>query len=101
MEDNGIPELTLEQIAELCESAEQTARGYVLSKVSISRIVTLDVVIDAEGTKPVTVNVDVTVVLSPLMKDYDVKSLTNEATKRAFAYIEEYLKELKCKSKKY
>ena len=101
LEDNGIPELTLEQIAELCERAEQTARGYVLSKVSISRIATLDVVIDAEGTKPVTVNVDVTVVLSPLMKDYDVKSLTNEATKRAFVHIEEYLKELKCKSKKY
>ena len=101
MEDNGIPELTLEQIAELCESAEQTARGYVLSKVSISRIATLDVVIDAEGTKPVTINVDVTVVLSPLMKDYNVKSLTNEATKRAFVHIEEYLKELKCKSKKY
>jgi len=101
LEDNGIPELTLEQIAELCESAEQTARGYVLSKVSISRIATLDVVIDAEGTKPVTINVDVTVVLSPLMKDYNVKSLTNEATKRVFAHIEEYLKELKCKSKKY
>ena len=101
MEDNGIPELTLEQIAELCESAEQTARGYVLSKVSISRIATLDIVIDAEGTKPVTVNVDVNVVLSTIMKDFNVKSLTKEATKQAFVHIEEYLRELKCKSKKY
>ena len=101
MAENGIPKLTLEQVQELCELAEQAARKYVLSKVSTSRIVTLDVAVDAEGTKPVTVNVDVTVVLSPLMKDFDVESLTKEATKQAFAHIEEYLRELECKSKKY
>ena len=100
MEDIGIPELTLEQVAELCERAEQAARDYVLSKVSTSRIATIDVTVDAEGTKPITANVDVTVVLSPLMKDFDVEALTKEATKRAFAHIEEYLRELKCKSKK-
>ena len=100
MEEIGIPELTLEQVAELCERAEQAARDYVLSKIPASRIATLDVTVDAEGTKPVTANVDVTVVLSPLMKDFDVEALTKEATKRAFAHIEEYLRELKCKSKK-
>ncbi len=100
MADNGIPELTIEQVEELCELAEQAAREYVLSKVSTSRIVSLDVAVDAEGTKPVTVNVDVTVVLSPIMKDFDVESLTKEATKQAFAHIEEYLRELRCKSKK-
>jgi hypothetical protein len=99
--ENGIPELTIEQVEELCEGAEQAARDYVLSKVSSSRVAVLDVTVDAEGTKPVTVNVDVTVVLSPLMKNFDVESLTNEATKRALAHIEEYLRELKCKSKKY
>jgi hypothetical protein len=96
----GITELTLEQVEELCERAEQAARDHVLSKVSTSRIAVLDVSVDAEGTKPVTVNVDVTVVLSPLMKDFDVEALTKEATKRAFAIIEEYLRELKCKSNK-
>lgn len=100
MEDIGIPELTIDQVAELCEGAEEAARQYVLSKVSASRIVTLDVSVDAEGTKPVTVNIDVSVVLSPLMKDFDVEALTKEATKRAFAHIEEYLRELQCKSKK-
>jgi len=100
LEDIGIPELTIDQVAELCEGAEEAARQYVLSKVSASRIVTLDVSVDAEGTKPVTVNIDVSVVLSPLMKDFDVEALTKEATKRAFAHIEEYLRELQCKSKK-
>ena len=101
MAETGIPKLTLEQVAELCEGAEKSARKYVLSKVSTSRIVTLDVSVDAQGTKPVTVDVDVNVVLSPIMKDFNVKSLAKEATKRAFAHIEEYLRELKCKSKKY
>jgi hypothetical protein len=96
----GIPELTLEQVEELCERAEQAARDYVLSKVSTRRIAVLDVSVDAEGTKPVTIDVDVTVVLSPLMKNFDVEALTQEATKQAFAIIEEYLRELKCKSKK-
>ena len=100
MAETGIPELTLEQVGELCERAEQAARDYVLSQVSKSRIATLDVLVDAKGTKPVTVTVDVTVVLSPLMKDFDVEALTKEATKRAFTIIEEYLRELKCKSKK-
>jgi phosphoribosyl-dephospho-CoA transferase len=98
--ETGIPELTLEQVEELCERAEQAARTYVLSKVSTGRIATLDVSVDAEGTKPVTVDVEVTVVLSPLMKDFDVEELTKEATKRAFAIIEEYLRELRCKSTK-
>lgn len=100
MEELGIPELTLEQIMELCERAEQSARDYVLSKVSTNRIVDLDVSVDAEGIKPVTANVDVNVVLSPLMKDFDVEALTKEATKRAFSSIEEYLRELACKPKK-
>ena len=100
MADDGIPELTLEQVEELCEGAEQAARKYVLSKVSNSRIASLDVTVDAQGTKPITVNVDVSVVLSPIMKNFDVESLTKEATKQAFAHIEEYLRELKCKSKK-
>ncbi len=101
MEENGIPELTLEQVEELCERAEQAARKHVLSQVPASRIATLDLTVDTEGTKPLTVNVDVKVVLSPLMKDFDVEALTKEATKRAFAHIEEYLRELKCKSTKY
>ena len=101
MEETGIPELTLEQVAELCERAEQAARKYVLFKIPKNRIATLDVTVDAEGTKPLTVNVDVTVVLSPLMKDFDVEALTKEATKIAFAHIEETLRELSCQSKKY
>ena len=100
MADIGIPELTIEQVSELCEKGELAARKYVLSQVSTSRIIDLDVFVDAQGTKPVTVDVDVNVVLSPIMKDFDVNSLTKQATKQAFLAIEEYLRGLKCKSEK-
>ncbi len=100
MAKNGIPELTLEQVEDLLERAEKAARDYVLSQVPATRITDLEVVVDAEGIKPLTVNVDVAVVLSPLMKDFDVEALTKEATKRAFICIEENLRELECKFKK-
>jgi hypothetical protein len=100
LEEIGILELTLEQVEELCEIAEETAREYVLSKVPPRRISALNVTVDAEGTKPITINVDVEVVLSPLMKNFDVEKLVKEATERAFASIREYLRKLSCKSTK-
>ena len=100
MVKNGIPELTLEQVEDLLERAEKAVREYVLSQVPATRIANLEVVLYAEGIKPLTVTVDVEVVLSPLMKDFDVEALTKEATKRAFICIEENLRELECKSKK-
>ncbi len=100
MAEHGIPKLTLEQVAELCEEAEQSARDHILSQISKRKIVTLDVTVYAEGTKPVTVNVEVNLVLSPLMKGFNVEALTKEATNQAFAHIEEHLRELECKSKK-
>jgi hypothetical protein len=94
--DLGIPKLTLDQIAELCEGAENAARTYILSQVSTSRIIDFDFTVVAKGTKPIIIDVDFSIVLSPLMKDFDVELLTQEATKQAFEHIEEYLRDLKC-----
>jgi len=98
LEEIGISELTTEQLEEICDIGEKAARDFILSKVSVGRVSTLDITVDAEGSKPVTVNVEVEVALSPLMKDFDVDKLTNEAMERAFAAINEYLRELACKS---
>lgn len=95
VEEVGIPELTSEQIEELCSIAEGTARKSVLSKVSQKRIETLNVSADAEGTKPVSLAIDLDIVLSPTLKDFDVKKLVDEALKAAFAAAEKYLRELK------
>lgn len=85
---------------ELCEVAEKAARNHVLSKVSSGKISTLNITIDTQGTKPLNVNVDVEITLSTSMGNYDVKELTVEATKKAFASIETYLRGLKCKQGK-
>jgi len=100
LEEIGIPELTEEQLEKLCEIGEKAARDHILSKVSARRISTLDVTVDAEGSRPVTVNIEVDVTLSPLMKDLDVETLAKEATEKALTAIKEYLRELTCKSKK-
>jgi len=100
LEEIGIPELTPEQLTKLCEIGEKTARQHILSKVSPRKISALDISIDTEGTKPVTVNIDVEINLSPLMKNFNAEKLAKEATEKAFASIKEYLSELSCKSLK-
>ncbi|MCW3993561.1 MAG: DUF3194 domain-containing protein [Candidatus Bathyarchaeota archaeon] len=96
----GIPELKSEQVEELCSIVEKTAREYVLSKLSPKRIEALNISVETEGTKPVRLTVDVDVSLSPLMKDFNVQKLVDEAIKEAFTSAENYLRELKCHSKK-
>ncbi len=97
-EEIEIPELTTEQLEDLCDTAEKAAREYILSKVPPRRISELNITVDTEGSKPITVNVDVEVNLSLLMKNCDVKKLASEATKKAFVSIEMYLRKLECKS---
>jgi len=100
LEEIGVQGLTTEQIEMLCETAERAVRAYILSKVPLRRIETFDVTIEIEKSKPVTVNVDLEIILSPLMKDYDVKKLADEATAEAFKAVEEHLRELTCESTK-
>jgi hypothetical protein len=100
VEELGLPELTTEQIEKLCSIAEEAAREHVLSKVPPKRIETLNVTIEAEGTKPVTLTVEIDIALSPLMKDFDAQKLVDEAMAEAFIYVKKYLRELKCHSKK-
>ena len=100
MEDLGIPELTNEQIEELCAIAEETARKYVHSKVPRKRIELLNISAEVEGTKPVNLNVDVDVELSPSTENTDVQKLVDAAVKEAFKSAEKYLRELACHSTK-
>jgi len=100
VEELGIPELTDQQIEQLCLIAEETARKHVLSKVSSKKIETLNVCAETEGTRPVRLAVDVEIVLSPTMKDFNVQKLVDEAVKQAFASAKKYLRELACHSKK-
>jgi len=100
VEELGLPELASEQIEELCTIAEEAAREYVLSKVPSKRIEALNISAEAEGTKPITLTVDIDIALSPLMKDFNVQKLVDEAVQEAFASVENYLRKLACHSLK-
>jgi len=100
VEELGIPELTSEQIEELCMIAEEAARKYVLSKLTSKEIETLNISAEVEGAKPVGLTVDVDVVLSPSAENCDVKKVASEAVKTAFESAKDYLRELKCNSQK-
>ena len=100
MEEMGLPELTPEQMMELCATAEEAARKHVLSRVPAKRVETLNMTIETTVEKTLTLTVEVELALSPLMRDFNVQELADEAVKKAFAEAEKYLRELKCRSKK-
>ena len=95
MVELGLPELTTEQIETLCSTAEKAARKYVLSKVSSKMVDRLDISVEAAGSKPVNVTVEVDLVLTPQAKDIDADALVKEATNEAHKTIEKYLRKIK------
>lgn len=95
MVDLGIPELTTEQIETLCSMAEGAARKLVLSKVSAKMVDRLDIAVEASGSKPVNVNVEINLVLSGQAKDVDAQKLVKEAIREAYKSIENHLRKIK------
>ena len=74
MDELGIPELSTEQIETLCATAEDAARKLVLAKVSSKMIDKLDISVEAEGSKPLKVSVEVDLQLTPEAKDVDAEA---------------------------
>ena len=95
MNDLGIPELTTEQVEALCSNAENAARKYVLSKVPLKMVEKINISVEAEGTKPLNLTVDVDLALVQQEKDIDLKKLVDEAVKEALKASENYLRKLK------
>ncbi|MGB9841971.1 MAG: DUF3194 domain-containing protein [Candidatus Bathyarchaeales archaeon] len=98
MDELGFPELTTEQIETLCSTAENAARKYVLSKVSAKMVEKLNISVEVEGTKPVSVTVEIELELSPKMREFDAEKLVKEAIKEAHKASENYLRKLACPS---
>ena len=94
MEELGLPDLTTEQIETLCAMAENAARKHVLSKLSSKMVEKLNISVEAEGTNPVNITVEIDLELSPKMKNFDADMLVNEAVKEAFKASEKYLRKI-------
>lgn len=100
MKEIGVAELTDEQLEELCKIGEKAAKAYIHSRVHEKRISRLDITIEAEGRKPVTVNVEIEVGLSAPIDDVDIYQVAKEAAEKALEETNKYLRELSCKSTK-
>ena len=79
----GLPELTTEQIETLCSTAENAARKYILSQVSSKMIEKLDISVEAEGTKPVDLTVEINLLLTSNAKEVDANKVVTEAVTKA------------------
>jgi hypothetical protein len=99
LEDVSIPELTEDQIQMIAETAEKRARDYINTKLPKRVILTLEIVIEAEGTKPLLFSIDINLRLFPLTKTYDTQRIVDEASRETFEVIEQNLRELSCKFK--
>ena len=95
MVELGFPELTTEQIENLCSTAENAARKYVLSKVSNKDIDRLDVSVEADGSKPVNVTVEIDLILGSQTKNVDADVLVKEAVNEAHKATENFLRKIK------
>jgi hypothetical protein len=91
----GFPELTTEQIELLCQTAESAARKYVLSKIPQKEIDRLDISVEADGTKPVNVTVEINLILGPQTKGVDAEGLVKEAVDEAHKATENSLRKIK------
>jgi len=90
-----LPELTTEQTETLCILSEDAARKYVLSKITQKNLETLNVTVEAEGSRPLNLSIEVDLQLTAKAKDTEAKDLAGEAAKQALNAAENYLRKLK------
>jgi len=95
MGELGFPELSTEQIELLCQTTEDAARKYILSKVSAKDVDRLDISVEIEGTKPVNVTVEINLLLSKNLQGKDAEALVKEAIAEAHRATEQFLRKTK------
>ena len=95
MEQPSTHKLTNEQIEALCDTAEQVAREFVLSKVSPKTVEELNRSIEAEGVKLLNSSAEIDVSLSKRSKDLDQHQLAKNAASEALKASESAQRRLK------
>jgi hypothetical protein len=98
LEEVRRPSLSYDQLERLCEIAEEAARRYVSSRIPSRGISDLSVSVNSVDSENLTLEIDVEVTLSPLFSKVDVKKLAEKAVEAAFKAVEDYLRELSCRS---
>jgi hypothetical protein len=100
VEELGLPDLTSEQVEQLCSTAEEAARKHVLRQVPSKMVETLNISAEVDHEKPLRLAVEIDVRLSTRAESFNVQKLADEAVKEAFVSAEKYLKELACHTRR-
>ena len=95
VEELELPELTTEQTETLCSTAEDAARKHILSKATSKNIENLSISVEAEGSKPLNLSIEVDLTLGARANGIDPKILADEAAKQALRAAENYMRNLK------
>jgi hypothetical protein len=95
MVDLGIPELTTEQTELLCQTAEEAAKQFIISKVKAKDLDRLDIAVEVAGTKPVDVTIEIDLLLAKSAKGVDAQALVKAAVEEAHKASEKFLRQLK------
>jgi len=95
--ERPISSLTYEELEEICEIADESARKYIFTRVKREYISDLRISIDLESLNSLEVNVEVEIELSPLCKKFNVQEIAEGSVKAAFEAIEKHLEEIRCK----
>jgi ferritin-like protein len=90
----GLPELTTEQIETLCETAENAARKHIQNIINSKLINHLDITVEAQGTKPVDLSIEITLTLTEDAKDINAAALVKAAVAQAHLASENFLRKL-------
>jgi hypothetical protein len=78
-------------LVSLCKVADRAARGVIFGRLKKSDIAELDITVEIVSEKPLTVNAEVGIRLSPSARQIDVNALTKEAIEKALEAIERFI----------
>jgi DNA-binding protein YbaB len=83
---------TDDEVEQICVAAEEAAKKQILSTVPLKRISDFDVTVEANGDKPLVLNVDIAIDVT--IGDEDLEQLVKDATNAAFNAAEMKVREL-------
>ena len=83
---------TDEEIELICAAAEETARKFILSKISLKKVEDLNLSVEALGDKPLSLTVEVGVEIDS--EDPELRTIIDSAADAALAAAEAKVREL-------
>jgi hypothetical protein len=83
---------TDEEVELICTAAEEAAREFILSKISLKRLDDLDLSVEGTGDKPLSVTVQIGI--ESEVENPELDRIIDDATNAAFAAAEAKVREL-------